>query len=277
MARVRVSLRNQKGQMAKNGTFNIKISVSHKEKTRFIGTQYYVFPEQLDGGQVVDHPDAYDYNIELRNILNVYDKKVRDLGGRVDYMDVSSLVEILRDVDTEGRDSDFLFFYQRIVDELKGNGHIANRLNLKYTLKTVKAYHPSSFLAFQEITPGWLEKFEANQERLGNSVNTISIHCRNIRTIYNKAIKRDKVSQEFYPFRKHKIKNAKPRKKSLTVDEIRKIRDVKLEKKSFRIARDLFMLSFYMIGINFKDLLLAKKTDIIEGRLEYTREKTKRL
>jgi len=172
MARVRVTLRNQKGQMAKDGTYNVKISVSHKEKTRFIWTQYSVLPSQLDGGQVIDHQDAYDYNIELRNILNVYDKKIRDLGGRVDYMDVSSLVEILRDVNTEGRDSDFFFFYQKVLDELKGDDHVANRLALEYTLITVKSFHSSVFLAFQEITPEWLERFERNQERLGNSVNS---------------------------------------------------------------------------------------------------------
>jgi integrase len=31
---------------------------------------------------------------------------------------------------------------------------------------------------------------------------------------------------------------------------------------------------FYLIGINTKDLLLAKKNQVIDGRLEYVREKT---
>ena len=38
--------------------------------------------------------------------------------------------------------------------------------------------------------------------------------------------------------------------------------------------RDYFFLMFYLIGINAKDLLLAKKSQIVNGRLEYVREKT---
>lgn len=276
MARVRVSLRKQKGQMVKDGTYNIKISISHKEKTRFIGTTFYVLPEQFNSGQVVDHTDAADYNIELRNIQNLYDKKIRDLGGRIDYMDISSLVNLLRDVDPEGRDGDFLFFGEKVVSELKEGGRTSYQLSIDGTLKAIKTFHPTPFLAFQEITPEWLEKFGRNQTRLENSTNTIAIHYRNIRALYNKAIDREKVSQDIYPFRRFKIPTEKPRKRSLTVEEIQKIRDTKLDKKSWQISRDLFMLSFYMIGINFKDLLLANKTDIIEGRLEFKREKTKR-
>lgn len=37
------------------------------------------------------------------------------------------------------------------------------------------------------------------------------------------------------------------------------------------------MLMFYMIGINASDLFLAKKTDVVNGRLEYRRHKTGRL
>lgn len=41
--------------------------------------------------------------------------------------------------------------------------------------------------------------------------------------------------------------------------------------------RDIFMLMFYLIGINAIDLLNAKKTDVVNGRLEYKRSKTGRL
>lgn len=39
----------------------------------------------------------------------------------------------------------------------------------------------------------------------------------------------------------------------------------------------MFMLMFYMIGINAIDLFGAKKSDVSGGRLEYKREKTGRL
>ncbi|MEN8250290.1 MAG: hypothetical protein ABFS32_15255 [Bacteroidota bacterium] len=46
--------------------------------------------------------------------------------------------------------------------------------------------------------------------------------------------------------------------------------------RSQQRAMDLFLLSFYLIGINFKDLLYARKEDVYKGRLEYNRAKTNR-
>jgi integrase len=40
------------------------------------------------------------------------------------------------------------------------------------------------------------------------------------------------------------------------------------------MARDFFFLIFYLIGINVVDLLLAKKEQVVNGRLEYIRGKT---
>ena len=39
----------------------------------------------------------------------------------------------------------------------------------------------------------------------------------------------------------------------------------------------MFMLMFYLIGINAADLFLAKKSDLVNGRLEYKRAKTGKL
>ena len=57
---------------------------------------------------------------------------------------------------------------------------------------------------------------------------------------------------------------------------MRKIRDVELTKPWMVRARDLFMLSFYLNGINFKDLSLAKHDQIYQGRLNFNRAKTGR-
>lgn len=41
--------------------------------------------------------------------------------------------------------------------------------------------------------------------------------------------------------------------------------------------RDLFLLVFYLIGINIGNLLTLKKTDVRNGRIDYYRNKTNKL
>ena len=62
-------------------------------------------------------------------------------------------------------------------------------------------------------------------------------------------------------------------KKSLSLSLLRKLRDMELKHPAQRLARDVFMLQFYLIGINMIDLYCAK--DLVGGRLEYIRHKTK--
>lgn len=55
-------------------------------------------------------------------------------------------------------------------------------------------------LRFADITYTWLRDLEAWMEQRGNAVNTRSIHLRNLRAVYNEAIREGLISQENYPF-----------------------------------------------------------------------------
>ena len=60
------------------------------------------------------------------------------------------------------------------------------------------------FATFNSITKEWLIKFENWLLKSGNKINTISIHLRNIRSVFNYAIDNEYTS--VYPFRRYKIK-----------------------------------------------------------------------
>ena len=77
---------------------------------------------------------------------------------------------------------------------------------------------------------------------------------------------------EVYPFRRFKIKKEKTMKRSLTVQDLRRLRDYPCEKWQ-RVYVDMFMLSFYLCGINMVDLVALPK--IKRGSLiEFRRSKT---
>jgi len=68
-------------------------------------------------------------------------------------------------------------------------------------------------LLFEDINYKWIKSFEAFLLQ-SNAVNSVSIHLRNLRAVFNDAIDEDIISQNIYPFRKFKIKS-EPTKKDL--------------------------------------------------------------
>jgi len=274
MPKFKAVIREQEDHKTKDGTYDIKIRVTHNHKTRYIGTGYYVLPEQFsDSGEVINHDNAAHYNIQIRNRLNLYDKAVTDLGMKIHAMDMKTLVTHLRGLDPQGRDTDFLFLADKNARHLHAGGRVSYAKSIEQTISEIKAFS-GPFLAFRDITPEYLERFQMHLRSKKKSVNTAGIHLRNIRMIYNKAIDAGKADLSQYPFRRFKIKTAPSRDRDLDIEDIRKIKKANLKLKAQARARDLFMLSFYLCGINFKDMLHAQKKDIIRGRLEISRIKT---
>jgi integrase len=142
----------------------------------------------------------------------------------------------------------------------------------EYTLQLIEKYSPGE-LRFSDITVKFLRDLELWMIDKGMKINTISIHMRNIRAVFNMAIDDDVIDLSLYPFRKFKIKSEKTVKRNLTIDEFRRLLDVNLPGVP-GLARDVFMLSFCLIGINLKDLTYLTKKNIVNGRLEYKRMKT---
>lgn len=122
---------------------------------------------------------------------------------------------------------------------------------------------------FADIDFGWLTRFEAFMARTA-SVNARSIHLRNVRAVFNYAL--DMEATACYPFRRFKVRTEKTRKRSLTVEELRRVMTCPCEEYAL-LYRDMFSLIFMLIGINAVDLYGLKCVSP-EGTVEYRRAKT---
>ena len=149
------------------------------------------------------------------------------------------------------------------------------RQSLLYTLGRLEAYcRGFGRLSFEDVTPAWLSGFDAWLVARGNSANTRGIHFRNIRTVFNAAIDAEQTAA--YPFRRFKIPREATRKRSLPVEDLRRLFDYPVEGWQ-REYLDYFRLTFMLVGINSVDLLGLRPGDVVGGRIEYRRSKTGRL
>lgn len=140
------------------------------------------------------------------------------------------------------------------------------------TKKRISNFDPKA--NFETIDRAWLERYQTHELLKGRLLNGIGIDLRNIRTVFNWAIDNEITTK--YPFRKFQIKIERQKYLYLGAKEMAEFRDIKVE-PFMEKYRDLFMLGFYLIGINISDLLELPTGCIKKGRIQYRRNKTSRL
>lgn len=160
-------------------------------------------------------------------------------------------------------------YWQRFIDRKETDG---TKSVYRQTLVKIAAFCDIDKLQFADITVKWLNDFDRMLSATCKA-NTRSIHLRNIRSVMNAAITEEVIDQNTYPFRRFKIKTERTAKRSLTLDELRTLRDYPCE-PHLAYYRDMFMLIFYLSGINAVDLFHLR--EIRNGRIEFLRAKTKR-
>ena len=174
-----------------------------------------------------------------------------------------------KEVKEEEEEKNIVYYIDRFVKTKTKEG---TRGIYESTKKRIIAY--DAHATFDTITREWLDGFLANELRRGRMVNGIGIDLRNIRTVFNWAIDNEITTK--YPFRKFAIKTERQQYLYLNAEEMREYRDFPVE-PFMEKYRDLFMLGFYLIGINLADLLELPSDCVKHGRLQYRRKKTGRL
>lgn len=257
----------------KDGTFPLKINVQHR-KNFLISTNLSVKPDNWQGNEFGKKESNYRAkNAMLRSIIERVETSLLELekNGKLRSMSDAALKEYLKALLSNGKSHE-----KRFVDYLDEFISIKTNAGTKTVYQTTRnkllAFDPDC--TFDTMDRKWLLGFEQWMSDSGMKVNAYAIHLRNIRAVFNYCI--DEEYTTLYPFRKFSIKKEETRKRSLTVEQLRTLRDYPCEEYQ-RKYRDIFMLMFYLIGINATDLFGAKKSDVVNGRLEYKRAKTGKL
>lgn len=263
----------------KDGTFPLKISVVHNSPFQ-INLKIYLTEEQFEGDKIINHPLKEVYNnIVKQRFLNVTLLLLKlETNGELRRLSSKDLKKLIEDehegVDDSVNDDDSSYkFKDHIERYIEDKANARTKDLYRYTLNKVSEYTDINKLTFEDITYAWLKSFDRFMSN-SCSTNSRAIHLRNIRSVFNDAIDEDKVSLNLYPFRRFKIKTEATIKRSLTVEELVMLRDYECEEYLVKY-RDIFMLIFYLIGINIIDLLHLK--EIKNGKITYKRAKTGRL
>lgn len=272
----RITLRLSHGsKYTSDSVRSLELAFSSGGKTVYAPTGIRLKEHQWDSRRciVVRHADAANLTLKAtKTLLSAQEALMKITGGFPVEMDAKQIRDMvmseLNRCTTENR---YIIYYMRVYADTKSKKN--TRSVFMSTISRLTQYSPSVHrLMFDAVNPMWLRQFDKWLSENGcPSVNARSIHLRNIRTVFNAAI--DDGITTNYPFRKYRIKSEQKQNTGIGVAALRDIINLELG-GNLKNARDCFLLSFYLIGINMADLILL---EITGNKVIYNRQKTGKL
>lgn len=168
----------------------------------------------------------------------------------------------------------FVNFMTDIITQLHKNGQHKTWQHYRATLNSFMRFRQNMDLSLRKMDAAMMKAYEAYLKQQDVCRNTSSFYMRILRAVYNRAVEQELVTQQ-YPFRRVYTGIDKTRKRAIPFETVKLIKQLDLQQSpTCDMAKDAFMMSFYLRGISFIDLAHLKKSDLQDGYLHYNRSKT---
>ena len=250
------------------GTYRIYVSLTFKRDIRYIATEFEVDDvSEFEDGRVCYRKDAATMNKRLSFILGEYQDRLKMLDIR-EFINCSQLKEALVQPYKSPDPLSITELFERRILRLEKEGRHSSAKIIKYTQSVILGILPDkpiNTITRQDVKN--LERVLKSRYSPGN----VNIRLKDFKATINEAIFDNLVRYEEHPFKGLRIQTAPPRQMDITLSEFKRIRDLRPDSKRLELAQKIFLLSFYLGGINLADLVRA---DLRGPILRYDRKKT---
>ncbi|MDR1884009.1 MAG: site-specific integrase [Prevotella sp.] len=293
MATFKAEVQNKRA----DGTYNVRIRVTHNREIRRLSTNLYVTEADLTRSRKIK-------NVNIQEKCDDLIRKCRESCNNSDFelfdMPIDELVAKIKKY-LQGGDKFYLDIIQYIrvkaTEMKKSTGD--TYLNVSSALRR---FTKRESIDISEINTNFLREFErfivtepsqrgSNRKKAGKDPvakggRAVSKYLACVRAIHNMAKQefndedRGIINIPFSPFKNYKLKpQPKTRKRALPVESIQQIINLPYEKEitggrtnRFNLAKDCFILSFALMGMNSADMFLSGLP--VNNTVIYNREKT---
>ena len=277
MVNVKTVLRKKR---LSNGDYPICLRITKDRKTKYFKTIFNASEDEWDSNAGKFNKRNKNYLQNNRLLHKFQDRALQILGELKIERDDFTLNDFEQRyrVDSNPVQNNVFMFWDEIIGEMVSAGRTGNAKVNKNTSDSVKKFIGSARLTFKDITPTFLNKYEVFLRSRGGSDGGIGVRMRATRALYNFAIERKIVKEEFYPFKTYKVSKLKGKglKKALSIKQVKKIVNFDLEDHPLLTnSRHYFVFSFYTRGMNFADMMKLEWRAVDGDKILYTRSKTK--
>ena len=272
-------------QKRKDGTYNVKIRVTHNRRHKYLPTPLYAGKDDLTKSLKIKNYLILD---ATEAIIKDYRTKCSVLGVAVAQYDVDQLCDILNEPDKGEWKVNFFEYAEKFI--AKGKAQKTQR-GYQSALSWLERYAGKNLLLSdinKSFLLGLLAFIEENKDKSNRSVtgNTIAPYVfdklaaifRGARNEYNDE-ELEIMRLPFDPFTKIEIKKPpQAEKRAISAEKMRAVAMIGREEKvtkNIELMRDAFLLSFGLLGANLVDMYNWTIDQYKDGRITYKRTKTR--
>ena len=286
----------KRSELKVDGTYNVKIRFTLDRKVKRLSTNLFVTQQDLT--KSLKFKEDTSIKREIDRLVLYYREQCLKLQLDQNHYSLDEIIEFLNGEQEKQQTIDFIKFSREWI----ASTTIKGAPNYTTAINALVRFVGKEELDINLITLEFLEQFKAfligerdartkklmQQGKRVTSNRTLSLYLVSIKKLFNEAKrkfnKKDKnlILIPNSPFEDFKIpKQEATRKRAISVDIIKKLwklpyKDMKKGYKStcrYNLAKDCFILSFCLIGINSADLYNATK--MRGNTIIYNRTKTK--
>ena len=286
----------KRSELKVDGTYNVKIRFTLDRKVKRLSTNLFVTQQDLT--KSLKFKEDTSIKREIDKLVLYYREQCLKLQLDQNHYSLDEIIEFLNGEQEKQQTIDFIKFSREWI----ASTTIKGAPNYTTAINALVRFVGKEELDINLITLDFLEQFKAfligerdartkklmQQGKRVTSNRTLSLYLVSIKKLFNEAKrkfnKKDKnlILIPNSPFEDFKIpKQEATRKRAIPADIIKKVwklpyKDMKKGYKStcrYNLAKDCFILSFCLMGINSADLYNA--TEIRGNTIIYNRTKTK--
>lgn len=274
------------------GSLNMRFI--HHRKIKQLSIPFKLYPEEWDAVQqriVHKYPDRESYVLQAEKYLkqskSLFEQTVCALEKDGHY-DVEDIALHFRD---DSSDISLQQLVRQLSCELIRLGQERTAWAYRTAAYGLIEFNKGKDIPMIQIDNFLIRNYERSMKEKGRSLNTISFYMRNLRAIYNKAVRKGFVeNKNENPFWEVYTGVDKTRKRALDQDEILRLHNLKFSQfpdsekavnsvndESLYKAWRLFFFCFHTRGMSFVDMAYLRKDNIQGELIRYYRKKTGQL
>ena len=289
-------------QKRNDGTYNVKVRVTQDRVSRFIRTAHYVSASDIskrkDNGKERIKIKNQAINDLMDGLILSYRHKLAEAGPKVEEWDVDQIVEYITSKHDKKFTLDFIEYARKYIALIRTQGRTGTAKAHQTAINALERFVGGS-LDINSINLSFLKKFEAfilSEPKLyfnrkdgmvaleGEKAKaSVTSYMSTLKFIHRMA--KDEFNDEengvinipLSPFAKYSIPRPNtPKPRALTIEQVQKIIDLPYKtypNSLYNLAKDVFLLSFGLMGMNTADMYEANRVE--DGVLIYERKKTR--
>ena len=277
MTRIKIKLRLSTVS-GRAGT--VYYQISRKKEVRQITTNIRLLPEEWDASAGCVCKSVYSGYFRLSMIQHRIDREVGQLRQIIRSLELSgedfSARTVVEYFCSSRKVVSVLSYGQHLISRLTEKGKLGSARNLRCTLSSFADFLHGKDIALSMLNEVVVGEYADWLAKRGITSNSSSFYMRNLRSVYNRAVREEGIEQTF-PFRYVYTGIDKTAKRSVDEKVIIRLKGLELNDISgLGFARDLFLFSYCTRGMSFVDMAYLRHKDIRNGYICYKRKKTGR-